>query len=374
MKDNIKVLIISTVRLRTNGITSVILNYFRHITNNDRIHFDFLFPSMQLPEYEAELRQCGSNAFELNCRIKNPIKYISKLTKIIKNGGYDIVHAHGNSCTLAFELYAAKKAGVKVRIAHSHSTNCKNIKINKALRPWFDKLYTDGFACGEDAGKWLFPKGNFIVVRNGVDLEKFLYNSSVRSKYREKYGLSDNIVIGHVGLFNEGKNHKYLIEIFRELYSQNNKYRLLLIGDGSLKPTIEVQVKKYSLTDAVIFAGLTEEVAQHLFAMDVFVMPSLYEGLPLSLIEAQAAGLSFVVADTVTKEVDITGQMKFISLNASPKEWADAIMSMQPINRENESRSIRKKIIDSGYDIRTESLKVKKIYIQKANSLFSTTV
>lgn len=359
----IKILVISTVEFGYgNGITNVIMNYYNAI--DETIHMDFVVKQCIDESLKHELYKNGSKLYELNYRLKSPYKYTKRVMEIVKSGQYDIVHAHGNSHTLALEMYAAKKGGAKIRIPHSHNTTTKYPITHKILNRCFRKNYTHGFACGIDAGKWLFGEKPFMVINNGIDLNKFTYNEQIRQTYRSKYSINDYKVIGCVATFNSQKNHTFLIDIFSELHKKDASYKLLLVGNGSLKVEIESKVSRLGLTDAVIFMGKSTEVPQLMQAMDMLIMPSLFEGLPLTLIEAQATCLPCYVSDVVSDEVKITELINFISLDDSPKQWATIINNGYSFDREENRSRIIKQVKDSGYSIEDNALKVQSLYKQ----------
>ncbi|WP_052342636.1 glycosyltransferase family 1 protein [Bacillus sp. EB01] len=357
-----KILIISTTRFDMDGITNVILNYFRAMDKSD-IQFDFVVPNTIRSELEEEILSYNSQIYKIEGRMRNPIRYINKLIKIIKNNKYDIIHAHGNSCTLAIEMYAAKKSGVLIRIPHSHNSKTKYKIFHVLLRNSFDSYYTHGFACGTKAGRWLYKEKPFEVINNGIDISKYIFNKNTREEYRQKLNLKDdNILIGHVGHFNYQKNHDYLIEVFKELYKLNPKFRLMLIGEGALKNDIEQKTKEMGLSEFIYFVGKSFEVPNLMQAMDMIVMTSRFEGLPLTLIEAQAACLPCFVADTVSNEVEITDLVRFISLNQKPNEWASIIVNNNPKDRSLILEQVKNKIISSGFSIKENAQKMKELY------------
>lgn len=356
-----KILIVGTSKFDNDGITNVILNYYRAMNKSD-MQIDFVVPNEIRKDLKEELESFGSHIYRIIRHTKNPLSYMVKLSKLIYKNKYNIIHAHGNSCTLVLEMYAAKIGGAKVRIPHSHSSSCKHIKIHRLFRKLFDNSYTNAFACGEKAGKWLYNGKPFIVVRNGIDVNLYSYNNNVREEYRNKLKLNGKKVVGHIGHFLYQKNHEFLIEIFDELYKMDNNYRLLLIGDGELRRNIEEQVNELNLGDAVVFLGRTTEVPQFLQAMDIVVLPSRFEGMPLTLVEAQAACLPCFASDAVSKEAKITDWIRFISLEKPPKEWAEQINSTPLINREEQKDIICEQIAKAGYDIVENAKKLKKMY------------
>lgn len=358
----IKVLFVTTTRFGLDGVSTVILNYFRAIDKSD-IKIDLVVPNDVKQEIKDEFIRYSSHIYKIDGRLSKPYSYTKRLIKLVSENGYDIVHAHGNSATLLFEMYAAKKGGAAVRIPHSHNTTCRYKLVDKLLRPLFYRSYTHAFACGEAAGRWLYGNRSFTVINNGIDIDRFLYNPDKRKEYRDRYGLCGNKVVGHIGHFSFQKNHEFLIDIFAELYSKDNTYRLMLIGDGALRADIEKKVQNLGLSDAVMFMGRTNEVPQLLQAIDVLVMPSRFEGLPLTLIEAQTACLPCIVSDAVSKEVAITELITFASLNDIPKKWADMILSVPLTDREKKKDMITQKIIDTGYSIRDKARWLKDMYI-----------
>lgn len=346
----IRVLVVESTVFGYDGITNVMTNYYTYL-DHSKIHMDIVTINPVSEKFKRILEKNGSKNYVLPFRNKNPIKYISVLKKILKKGEYDIIHVHGCSATMAVEMFAAKQSGVKVRIAHSHNTTCDHVKIDKLLRPFFDSLCNVGFACGQEAGKWLFPKKSFTVISNGIDLDKYQFNNKYRKEIREQFELENKIIIGHVGRFSEQKNHRKLIDIFREYGKRHDNAKLVLIGDGELREEIENRVKNEKLD--VIFVGITDEVYKWLQAMDIIVFPSLFEGLPLGLVEAQAAGLPCVLSNTISPATKITDNLEFIGLDSSLIEWTSEIDELlAKTDREKPKEIIRKTIQHAHFDIK----------------------
>ena len=358
-----KVLVITTVRFRLNGITSVIMNYYRNMDRQGMI-IDFVVPNQISDKYHKELEHNGSTVFELS-RKSNPFQYQKELQNLLQKQHYDVVHIHGNSAMMLIDTLPCKRAGVKKIIVHSHNTTCSHMFLHKLLLPWFRKTYTDALACGNDAGKWLYGNEPFTVLRNGICLEQYAFNLEIREKYRQKIGAGEKIVIGHVGNFIEQKNHSFLIDVFAELLSKNSNYQLLLISDGALLEQMKQKVKSLHIEDSVIFLGKTTEVNHYLQAMDIFVLPSLYEGLPVVLIEAQAAGLPCLVSDCVTEEANLTEELQFIAIDDT-KKWANAILHIKQstAERSQNCKLWQKRIADKHYDIKSNTRLLRKIYEQ----------
>lgn len=363
-----KVLVVSTVRFRLNGITSVILNYYRNLNKED-MKIDFVVPNEISEDYKKELNSNGSVVYHIP-RKKKPFAYQKKLYQILKQNQYDIIHIHGNSAMMLLDVLPAKFAKTEVRIVHSHNTTCNYVWIHKILEPIFKLCYTHGFACGEDAGKWLFGNDDFVLLKNGIELEKYKYDEKIRQIYREKIGATNRKVVGHVGNFIEQKNHEFLIDVFAELVKKDENYLLLLISDGALLNHIKEKVKNLNLDNNVIFLGKCTEVYNYLQAMDLFVLPSLHEGLPVVLIEAQASGLPCFVSDKVSKESDLTNSINFIDIS-NLKSWIEEInnffVSDIKKNRMEVSRINQDKISMQGYDVKKNASIMEELFKKYLN-------
>ncbi len=346
-----KVLIVETTLFGYDGITSVITNYYRYQDHN-RVQMNLVTINPVSESFLKELSQHNSRNIVLPYRNANPVKYVHKLAEILRKGKYDIIHVHGCSSTMAVEMLAGKLAGVKIRISHSHNTKCDHVKADKILRPFFNRWCNVGFACSKEAGQWLFPQKEFSVISNGVDLEKFQFQPSVREEMRKRYGLEHNFVVGHVGRFSLQKNHRKLIEIFAEISRQHENAKLVLVGDGELKEEIQELAEKQHLD--VLFAGLSNEVEKWLQAMDVMVFPSLFEGLPLGMVEAQASGLPCVLSNTVSHDAKLTDLVAFVDLEAEASVWAETTDRMyRAIDRPTHVESVKTQIRRVHFDIRS---------------------
>ena len=354
------------------GVEAVVMNYYRHI-DRKKIQFDFLCDedSTNIP-YE-EIEQLGGRVI-LIPPYQKVFKYQKELIRIFKENNYKIVHSHINTLSV-FPLRAAKKAGVKVRIAHSHSTtNKKEWKKNllkQVLRP-FSKVYaTDYMCCSELAGRWLFGDKAYdskkvYLLNNAIDLDKFKYNESLRKKKRKELGISDDtLVIGHIGRFIAQKNHTFLIDIFNEVHKQKENSILLLAGQGPLMEEIKNKVKELKLNDSVRFLGQRNDVNELYQAFDVFCLPSLYEGLPVVGVEAQTSGLLCILSNAMTKETKVLNITKFISLNNTPKDWADSILDdVKRYKRIDTS----KKMTSKSFNIKEKAKKLEKYYLNLYNN------
>lgn len=359
----IKILVIMTTNIGTSGISKIVMRYYDYI-DKKKVKFDFVVPNEPNDYIKNKFNTNNTNVYIIK-RKKNAIKYYFELKKIIKNGKYNIVHVHGNSSTMALELMAAKKAGCKVRIAHSHNTTCNHKIIDKMLRPIFYKYLTCGMACGADAGKWLFGKRKFIIIQNGNELSKYSFNSDIRKNIRKENNLENCIVIGHVGRFNYQKNHDFLIEVFNKYRLNNKNAKLLLIGSGEKENEVKEKIKGYNIEDNVIFTGEINNVNEWLNACDVMMLPSRYEGFPVVLIEWQANGVPCIVSNRISKEVNITDTIKFIDVDKedSVTEWLKCLKKIDKIDREEISNRNMEILRKRGYDIEQCASNLYNIYL-----------
>ena len=315
------------------GVESVVMNYYRHIDRN-KIQFDFICDddSTNIP-YE-EIEKLGGRVI-LIPPYQKVFKYHKELKKILKEGNYKIVHSHINTLSV-FSLWAAKSAKVPVRIAHSHSTTNKKEKKKNLLKQLFkpfSKLFaTDYFCCSELSGRWLFgnktyDKGKVFLLNNAIDLNKFKYDSKLGMKKRKELKINkDTLVIGHIGRFVEQKNHRFLIDIFNEIHKKEKDSILLLAGQGPLIDEIKKKVEDLNLNNSVRFLGQRNDANELYQVFDVFLLPSLYEGLPVVGVEAQSSGNLCYLSNDMTKETKVMDSTKFMSIDQSAEEWCNNIL------------------------------------------------
>lgn len=357
--------------MEKTGVSSVMLSYFDFVDKN-QIAIDFATGTLYEKSYREHIESCGSHFWVIPNRDKNLCKYIKNLALIIEKEQYDIVHVHGNSGMIFPELMAAKLGGAKVRIAHSHNTMCNHPILEPLVRPVFEHYYTHALACSQEAGKWMFKEKPFKVINNGIDTDKMAFSMDDRQVIRNKLGITENtIVVGHVGTFNYQKNHKRLIEIYRSILETSEDTKLLLIGDGETKPKIEKMVLQYNMLDHVIFYGKCNEISALMSAMDVFVLPSHFEGLGIVLLEAQACGLNCVASSAVPAEANAANAIEYISLNKNDRNWAEAILKAAKKSRgvrEKLSIQYRSRIIQQKYDIRDVASEIRKFYLTTINA------
>ena len=352
------------------GVEATLMNYYKNI-DRKKIQFDFICDSDSTDIPYDEIEALGGRVI-LCPPYQHVFKYINELKRIFKENNYKIVHSNINALSV-FPLFAAKMVGVPIRIAHSHSTsNKKEWKKNilKALLKPFSKTFaTHYFACTEHAGRWLFGNktfnsGKVFIVSNGIELDKYLFNAKVRKEKRKELKLKDSdIVIGHVGRFMKQKNHEFIVDLFSELHKKNKNYKLLLLGQGPLMGEIKEKVKLLHLNDSVIFSGQKADANNYYNAIDVFLFPSLYEGLGMVIVEAQTSGLTCFASTEVPRIAKVSKKISFLDLNSDLNVWIDSIIGAQIDDRSVDINLIRK----SGYDIKIESKQLEFMYLKLLN-------
>lgn len=345
--------------MNRGGAETVVMNYYRNI-DRSRIQFDFLVHRQKRGVFEDEIESLGGRIYRMPpVSIMRLAEHKKKIRQFFKEHmEYRIVHGHmGETGTFIYE--AAKEAGIPVRICHAHLAgmlfDAKTI-FRAYLRRRCRNSVTYRFACGKDAGKWLFGKKNddIVILKNGVETDKFIYNKTVSDCMRAKLGIEGRFVIGHIGSFYPPKRHEFLIDIFYEIHKRDPRSMLVLVGEGALMKKIEDKVRSLGLHNDVIFLGTRSDVEKILQGFDVFLLPSLFEGLPVSLIEAQASGLKCIASSSVSSESNITGNVEYISLNDPATRWAERVLAYKCNYVRTDTSSLIK---SSGYDI-TENAKV----------------
>lgn len=355
------------------GVEAVVMNYYRHI-DRTKIQFDFICDddSTNIP-YE-EIESMGGRVI-LIPPYQKVMKYLKELKRVLEEGNYKIVHSHINALSV-FSLRSAKKASVSVRIAHSHSTTnkieWKKNLLKNILKP-FSKVYaTHYFCCTEHAGRWLFgnrtfDEGKVSVLNNAIDLSKFKYNPEIRTLKRKELGINDDmLVIGHIGRFVQQKNHSYVIDIFNEVHKKKNNSVLILVGQGPLQTEIEDKVRKLDLVDSVKFLGQRDDVHELYQVFDIFILPSLYEGLGVVLIEAQCSGCYCLASTEVPGVAKVTGNIEFMSLGQKPIDWALRILRKETHKK---ASGCELEIMESGYGIKNEVKKLEYFYLSNIDGV-----
>ncbi len=348
--------------MNMGGAEIFLMNMYRNI-DREKYQFDFILQTDKESYYDKEIEKMGGKIYRIPRFEKHPIKHVKELYKILKDGNYEVFHRHTANSIVFIDLLIAKIAKIKIRIAHSHNTTHKNKYLNYIFRPFLYHYTTKRLSCGYEAGKWLYGNRNFLVFNNGIDIQKFVFTEDVRNKYRNDLGVKDKIVIGHVGRFDEQKNHKYLIDIFSKLCKTEDKYVLLLCGDGKLRETIKKQCEEKNISDKVFFLGIRKDVNNILQAMDLFVFPSLYEGLSITLIEAQVSNIPILMSDTIAKETVYNSNIKTIGI--ADKDLADWCKAIIQCDTSTKSRTMINEKLAKDYDVKSVVKQLEKIYLRE---------
>lgn len=349
------------------GIETMLMNYYRHI-DRSKIQFDFLCNKTKPGDYDQEIIKMGGKIH--HSPGLNPLKffkydnYMKELFE--KNPDIKIMHSHNGE--LAYQsLRGAYKYGIKTRICHAHNTKIEpNLKkpLKLLYKTQLKKVANNYWGCGVDAVRFYFgdkivKEKKYFVLHNAIEVEKFIYNEEKRKELREKYGLQDKFVIGNVGRFSEQKNHKFILELFKVILEKEPNAILMLIGCGELFDAMKKKAVSLNIDKSVMFMGNCSNVNELYQTMDAFLLPSLFEGLPVVGIEAQASGLNCFFSDTITDEVKITENVQYLNLKKDSKEkWANEILKKKNYNRKDMTNEIKQ----AGYSIVDEAKKLEKIY------------
>ncbi|MDE6748838.1 MAG: glycosyltransferase family 1 protein [Lachnospiraceae bacterium] len=355
--------------LNLGGAESRIMDLYRNM-DRKKIQFDFLVHSSGKEHFDEEIEALGGRIYRVP-RFK--VYNLSGYKKAVKNfftehHEFRAVHGHMTS-TASIYLPIAKKAGIPITVGHARSAGVSGgLKglLTRLIRYPLKYRADYCLACSKKAGEAVYgkrwvKKGKVEVIPNAIDAKKYEYDENVRAGLRDKMGLTDKFVIGHVGSFREAKNHAFLIQIFEEIYKKRSDAILLLLGEGALMENIKQQVSEAGLTNVVWFLGNKSDVAPYYQIMDYLVFPSLYEGLPGSIVEAQTAGLRCIVSDAVTNEVGITDLVEFYSLDKKAGEWAEHIIETSDYVRESRFESIKR----AGFDIGAQIVRYGEIYLKR---------
>lgn len=349
-----------------SGVSAVVMNYYTHM-KHDRVQCDFLLFESTGNNLEKDILRCGGKLYTTGKpEAGNILAYQKRIDAFFSQheGVYDIVHVHIPSAAFAV-LRSAKKHGIPVRILHSHNARgadgmLKKIR-NYVLNKWGICYANQYYACGEAAARYLYGKkkaegGQVTIINNAIDPAKYRYSAERREKIREELSVKEELLLGHIGRFVEQKNHRGLLRILAELQKRQVCCKLVMLGDGPLLKEIENEAAEAGLSDKVIFAGVVDNVQDYLSAMDVFLLPSLYEGLPVVCVEAQAAGLACLISANVTREIALTEQVSFVE-NSDIPEWCDRIEALagQQTHRDWNLQC-------DAYDIEKQAEKLEEIY------------
>ncbi len=365
----IRVLHVVSSTSQSSGVMSCVMNYYRSL-DKEKIQFDFLCFKKTDVNFNSEISCLGGNIFCVNKpSIKNLFRTYREFDSFFSNNAAKYIAVHLHEVYLVhFINHFCKKYNIKHLITHAHTTkysdNPKNALRNRIMCFGLNNTATDLFACSKAAGEFYYGKkavkgGKVKIIPNAINLEKYKFNETIRNKVRKELNIENKFVIGHIGRMAPPKNQKFLLKIFREVKKEKNNAILLMIGDGPLKGEIEKEIDNLNIKDSVVLLGIRHDVPELLMAMDVFVLPSLYEGLPVVCVEAQAAGLRCMLSDNITKEVDC-GLCEFIPLDKSPSIWRQEILKKLVNNR---NLTINK-IINDKFSIIQQSKILEKLYFE----------
>ncbi|MBO6193568.1 MAG: glycosyltransferase [Clostridiales bacterium] len=345
------------------------MNLYRNIDRN-KVQFDFVKHTHEKGAFEDEIVNLGGIIYEApRYKIYNYCQYRSWWINHFKNHPeHKIVHGHFFTISSVYFRFAHEMS--RITIGHSHSTSHVDYSVKNTMKYMLVKRveqYSDYcFACSENAGKWVFPHKEFFVLNNAIDSDLFKYNEETRRRIRREFGVSERYVVGHIGNFSPPKNHRFIIEIFNEIRKKDNNALLILIGDRELRARIEQLVYDYDLDDSVIFAGVRDDIPTVIQSFDVFLFPSLYEGLGIVAVEAQASGLHTICSNVIPREVELTDLVDFVSLDKSAEEWADIVLKY---NNGYKREDVTEEIVKAGYDIHDTAQQLQEFYIKTAESV-----
>lgn len=339
-------------KLRAGGVESIMYSYYRCL-DKEKYQYDFVYEKGSEFDVPEEILEMGARAFKIS-GIGNPFGYIRDLIRIIKKEKYSIIHTNLNSLSV-FSLFAAWCCRVKYRILHNHTTSSpaegKKTIIKKLLRPFCRAFANKACACSVLAAQWMYgekavEKGRVRILRNGVDTEKFSFDADARLEIRKEFKIENKKVIGHVGRFATTKNHRFIIDIFEKIQKKDSKTVLMLCGDGELFSDVKDYALAKGLSENIVFTGVRNDVNKLYSAFDVFVLPSLYEGLPIVAMEALCSGLNVYLSENVTRECAISEKVRFLPID-TPSHWVEGIEFV-----DEEERTCERNIMKGGdFDI-----------------------
>ena len=339
--------------MANGGIEHFVMDYYRHI-NRDEVQFDFLVSVDRKGAFDDEIKSLGGIVHHAYPLKKNPVKNYNDIARIVRENDYHIVHRHTGSAFGYFDLRAAKHGGAEHLIFHSHNNRAGNSMLH-----YFAKIFLsincEHLACSEEAGRWLFgPNSSFMIINNAIDCDKFCFRPEVRNRIRQELQFEDKFVIGHVGRFEDQKNHLRMLKIFKTVLKRRPNSVLVLVGIGSLQEQCMQLAHDLGISDQVLFLGDRVDVPELMQAFDLFLLPSLYEGFPFVLVEAQASGLVCAASTNVPAECNVTGNVHFIDLEKADSEWADKVLEYSKFTTDRSKYA--EKMKEQGYDINQNAL------------------
>ena len=356
--------------LDNGGVESFLYNYYSNM-NHKEIVFDFVVPGEKRGFLEDDIEGMNSHIYHVVLFKKHPFLQLKQLSNIIKNGNYDVIHCHGYKSFIGIVL--GKKYHISNRIIHSHMAFVKESFISKIGRKIITfiikKSSTDFFVCGLDAAKWLYGEkfynsGNVKIINNAIDLDRFKFNSSNRNLFRKELHISDEILIGNVARLSKQKNQIYSLKIIKKLLDEKINAKLVLIGNGEDEELLKKEAKKLRVDSSTLFLGIRSDVNRLLSGLDIFILPSLYEGLPVVLAEVQASGLNCLVSNTVTDEIKVTDNIYYLPLNDDCANWVNYIKKICKQKKYDRIKNYNN-MKGGKYDIKCQSEELYKYYYEK---------
>jgi glycosyltransferase involved in cell wall biosynthesis len=350
MAETIRVLQIVGV-MDPGGMENFIMNLYEKM-DKDKIQFDFVVHMRRDNDYVELIRQMGGKVYELPQLTKHPLRNLKAIYHIVKANNYPIVIRHASNALIAPQLLVAKMGGAYT-ICHSHNETDPNKFLQKLGRVLMQLSVNDRFACSEKAGKWMFGNKPYKVIHNAIDIDKFEYSPDKAKTIIEEFKLQGKHIYGNIANFRESKNHLFLMEIYKEILKIDSEAIFFCLGEGNLRSMVEEKIKSLGLEDKVILTGVRFDVENFMSCFDVLIFPSLFEGLPLTLIEAQASGLPCLISDTITKDVVVTnGLINYESINKSANIWAQRAVELREFadNKSLNRTCQRNEIAKAGYD------------------------
>ena len=367
MPNPIRILHVVTSMERA-GLETMIMNYYRHIDRN-LVQFDFLVHRPYQCAYDEEILSMGGKIYHLPKLNPFSKSYIRALDDFFANhhAEYQIVHSHLD-CMAGIPLKYAAQNGIPIRIAHAHSRN-QDRDLKYPLKLFFKRMiprYANNlFACSQEAGEWMFNGHKFKIIQNAIDTKRYIYNEEICRNMRDELGINGCYVIGHVGRLTPAKNHLFLLDVFNEVHKRDSNSVLLLIGEGERRNEIEKKIVSLHLENAVYLLGSRADIPAILQAIDVFVFPSLHEGLGIAAIEAQAAGIPCVLSSCIPESCKISADVRYLSISSHPQKWRDVILDLKNHVKHNAEYSVK----INGFDITDEAKNMQEFYLSFDNEV-----
>nr|CAI34583.1 putative glycosyl transferase [Streptococcus pneumoniae] len=358
--DMIKILYVNGGTMDRGGVSTFMMNVYEKM-HSEKIQIDFLVHTLSEGVRDEDILNLGGKIFRVPARGKNPLKNYRQIKQIMLNGNYDVVHAHADAGNRTI-LSIAKECDIPIRISHCHNTNYTNKSLlkkflNEQFKKQIPRYATHLWACSEKAGEWLYGNHSFEVIPNAIDVQKFIYSPQLSKDLRKELNLENKFVIGHVGRFDYQKNHDFLLKVFTEFINEREDAHLVLIGKGELEEVIKKQANHLGILDKISFLGESSNVNELINVFDVGVFPSLFEGFSIAMVEMQVNGLPLVVSDNVPSEINLTDNIRFLSLDETVKYWCKTILETK-----GRDTGAVDKIIAKGYNLSDMVHKLTKTY------------